>query len=181
MRKLFWQMSVTLDGSMEGPNQELDHTAGVEDPDFDRYATEMLNSIDAMLLGRRTYQLFESYWPYATGPDAERMNELAKIVFSRSLEKVEWNNSRLLRENITQEVARLKEEPGKDLALFGSAELASTLIGERLIDEYRIFVTPYVLGGGTPMFKGISDGMALKLLKATTWSSGTVALFYENA
>jgi dihydrofolate reductase len=181
MRKLFWQMSVTLDGFMEGPNRELDHTAGVEDADFDRYATEMLNSIDAMLLGRRTYQLFEGYWPSATGPDAERINELAKVVFSRTLEKVEWNNSRLVRDNIAEEVSRLKEEPGKDLALFGSADLASTLIGEGLIDEYRIFVTSFVLGGGTPMFKGISDGMALKLLNATTWSSGTVALFYENA
>jgi dihydrofolate reductase len=181
MRKLFWQMSVTLDGFMEGPNQELDHTAGVEDADFDRYATEMLNSIDAMLLGRKTYQLFEGYWPSATGPDAERMNELAKVVFSRTLEKVEWKNSRLLRENIAEEVSRLKEEQGKDLALFGSAELASTLVGEGLIDEYRIFVTPYVLAGGTPMFKNISDGIALKLLNATTWNSGTVALFYENA
>jgi dihydrofolate reductase len=181
MRKPFWQMSVTLDGFMEGPNRELDLTAQVEDPDFDRYATEMLNSIDAMLLGRRTYQLFEGYWPSATGPDAERMNELAKVVFSRTLEKVEWNNSRLVRENVAEEVGILKDEPGKDLALFGSADLASTLIGLRLIDEYRIFVTPYVLGGGTPMFKGISDGIALKLLNATTWSSGTVALFYENA
>jgi dihydrofolate reductase len=181
MRKLFWQVSVTLDGFMEGPNRELDHTAGVQDADFDRYASEMLNSIDAMLLGRRTYQVFESYWPSATGPDSERMNELAKIVFSRTLEKVEWNNSRLVRENIAEEVGRLKDEPGKDLALFGSAELASTLIREGLIDEYRIFVTPFVLGGGTPMFKGISEGFALKLLNATTWSSGTVALFYERA
>jgi dihydrofolate reductase len=181
MRKLFWQVSITLDGFMEGPNRELDHTAGVQDADFDRYATEMLNSIDAMLLGRRTYEVFESYWPYATGPDAERMNELAKIVFSRTLEKVEWNNSRLVRENIAEEIGRLKDEPGKDLALFGSADLASTLIREGLIDEYRIFVTPFVLGGGTPMFKGISEGFALKLLNATTWSSGTVALFYENA
>jgi dihydrofolate reductase len=181
MRKLFWQVSVTLDGFMEGPNRELDHTAGVEDADFDRYATEMLNSIDAMLLGRRTYQVFESYWPSATGPDAERINELAKVVFSRSLEKVDWNNSRLVRGNIAEEVGRLKDEPGKNLALFGSADLASTLIRVRLIDEYRIFVTPFVLGGGTPMFQGISDGIALKLMKATTWSSGTVALFYENA
>jgi dihydrofolate reductase len=75
----------------------------------------------------------------------------------------------------------LKDEPGKDLALFGSADLASTLMRLGLIDEYRIFVTPFVLGGGTPMFQGISDGIALKLMKATTWSSGTVALFYENA
>jgi dihydrofolate reductase len=81
------------------------------------------------------------------------MNELAKIVFSRTLEKVEWNNSRLVRENVAEEVGRLKEEPGKDLALFGSADLASTLIGVGLIDEYRIFVTPFVLGGERPCSK----------------------------
>jgi dihydrofolate reductase len=181
MRKLFWQMSVTLDGFMEGPNRELDHTAQVVDADFDRYATEMLKSIDVILLGRRTYELFAAYWPSATGPDADRMNELAKVVFSKTLEKVEWNNSRLVRENIAEEVGRLKGQPGKDLALFGSADLASTLIRLGLIDEYRILVTPFVLGRGTPMFKGISDGIALKLLKTTTWSSGIVALYYQKA
>ncbi|MCI0662266.1 MAG: dihydrofolate reductase family protein, partial [Acidobacteria bacterium] len=89
MRKLFWQMNVTLDGFMEGPNRELNDTAGIVDEDFDRYGTEMLKSIDAILLGRRTYQLFAGYWPSATGPDAERMNELPKIVFSRTLENVD--------------------------------------------------------------------------------------------
>jgi dihydrofolate reductase len=181
MRKLFWQMNVTLDGFMEGPNRELNHTAQVVDADFDRYVTEMLKSIDVILLGRRTYQTLAAYWPSATGPDADRLNELPKVVFSKTLEKVEWNNSRLVRENIAEEVGRLKRQPGKDLALFASANLASTLIRLGMIDEYRILVTPFVLGGGTPMFKGISDGIALKLLKATTWSSGIVALYYQKA
>lgn len=79
MRKLFWQMSVTLDGFMEGPNHELDDTAGFQDQDFGRYATEMLKSIDGMLIGRRTYELFTGYWPTATGEDAERMNSLSLI------------------------------------------------------------------------------------------------------
>jgi dihydrofolate reductase len=181
MRKLFWQMSVTLDGFMEGPNRELNDTAQVVDEDFDRYATEMLKSIDAILLGRRTYQLFAEYWPSAIGPDADRLNELPKIVFSRTLANVEWKNSRLVKENGAGEVARLKQQPGKDLALFGSADLALTLIRLGLIDEYRIFVTPVVLGSGTPMFKGITDRIALKLMKATTWSSGVVALYYQPA
>ncbi len=180
MRKLFWQMNVTLDGFMEGPNRELDYTAHVVDEDFDRYATDMLKSIDAILLGRVTYQLFADYWPSAMGPDAERLNELPKMVFSRTLEKVEWNNSRLIRENVAEEVARLKQRPGKDLALFGSADLASTFIRLGVIDEYRIFITPVVLSGGTPLFKGIKDRIALKLLKATTWSSGVVALYYQK-
>jgi dihydrofolate reductase len=179
MRKLFWQMSVTLDGFMEGPNRELDYTAQFVDADFDRYATDMLRSIDAILLGRRTYELFASYWPSATGPDADRLNALPKVVFSRTLEKVEWNNSMLVKEKVGEEVARLKQKPGKDLALFGSADLASTFIRLGLIDEYRILVTPVVLGRGTPMFKDIKDRIALKLLQATTWSSGTAALYYQ--
>jgi dihydrofolate reductase len=181
MRKLFWQMNVTLDGFMEGPNRELDHTAQVEDEDFDRYASEMLRSIDGMLLGRVTYELFSGYWPSASGPDADRMNQLPKTVFSRTLQKVGWKNSRLIKDEVAGEVARLKAQPGNDLALFGSAGLASTLIRLDLIDEYRILVCPYVLGKGTPMFKDIQSTMALRLLSATTWRSGIVALRYEAA
>ena len=181
MRKLFWQMSVTLDGFMEGSKRELNYTAQVEDKDFDRYATEMLNSIDGILLGRVTYQLFAGYWPTATSPDADRLNELPKFVFSRTLDKVDWRNSTLVKGNVADEVTRLKRQPGKDLALFGSADLASTFNGLGLIDEYRILVTPFVLGSGTPMFKRIKDRIALKLLKATPWSSGIVALYYQPA
>jgi dihydrofolate reductase len=179
MRKLFWQMNVTLDGFMEGPNRELDFTAGFEDQDFDRYASDMLKSIDAVLLGRRTYELFADHWPSATGPDADRLNELPKIVFSRTLEEVDWNNSRLVADNVAEEVAKLKREPGKDLALFGSADLAATFMRLGLIDEYRILVTPVVLGSGTPMFKDVNERIALKLLNATTWSSGMLALYYQ--
>jgi dihydrofolate reductase len=179
MRRLFWQINATLDGFIEGPNRELDDTAQIADPDFDRYASDMLQSIDAVLLGRRTYQLFADYWPSATGPDADRLNELPKIVFSRTLERVDWSNSRLVREDVEGEIARLKHGAGKDIALFGSADLASTFIRLGLIDEYRILLTPVVLGRGTPMFKDIEDRVALKLLRATPWSSGVVALYYQ--
>lgn len=174
-------MSVTLDGFIEGPDRDLKHTAEVSDPDFDRYAGEMLNSIGGMLLGRVTYELFAKYWPSATGPDSDRMNELPKIVFSRTLAKVDWNNSRLVEGNVKDEVTRLKQLPGKDLALFGSANLAATLMQLSLIDEYRIFVTPIVLGSGTPMFQPTASTIPLKLLKATTWSSGVVAHWYRSA
>jgi dihydrofolate reductase len=180
MRRLFWQMNVTLDGFMEGPDRELDYTAGFQDPDFDRYASEMLQSIDAVLLGRRTYQLFAGYWPSATGPDAERLNALPKVVFSRTLKQVDWNNSRLVNGNVAEEVTRLKQQRGKEIALFGSADLASSLMRHGLIDEYRILVTPVVLGSGTPMFRNVEARLALKLLKAETWSSGMVALYYAS-
>lgn len=181
MRKLFWQMSVTLDGFMEGPNHELTHTAQFADPDFDRYASDMLKSIGAVVLGRVTYELFAGYWPNATGPDAERLNELPKITISTTLKKAEWNNSRLVRHNVAEEISNLKHQPGKDIALFGSAKLASTLMKHGLIDEYRLLVTPIVLGGGARMFKHLDGRVNLKLLNATTWSSGTVALYYRPA
>jgi dihydrofolate reductase len=179
MRKLFWQMNVTLDGFMEGPNADLEPTAGFVDPDFDRYASAMLASIDGVLLGRRTYELFAGYWPSATGPDADRLNELPKIVFSRTLDKVDWQNSRLVRGNVAEEVQTLKQQPGKDLALFGSADLAASFMRLGLIDEYRVLITPVVLGSGTPMFKHTGDRTELQLVKATPWSSGIVALYYQ--
>jgi dihydrofolate reductase len=180
-RKLFWQMSVTLDGFMEGTHRELTDTAEFADKDFDRYASEMLKSIDTILLGRRTYELFAAYWPFATGQDAERLNELPKVVFSKTLSQAQWNNSRLVKNNVAEEVTRLKQQAGKDIALFGSADLASSFMRLGLIDEYRILVTPVVLGAGTPMFKDIKERLALKLMKATTWGSGIVALYYQPA
>jgi dihydrofolate reductase len=107
------------------------------------------------------------------------MNQLPKVVFSRTLERVDWNNSRLVKTSVGEEVKRLKQEPGNELALFGSADLASTFMRLGLIDEYRILVTPVVLGSGTPMFQPVEDRVPLKLLKATTWSSGMVALSYQ--
>ena len=179
MRKLFWQMNVTLDGFMEGPNRELDDTTQVVDEDFDPYCTEMLKSIDAILLGRMTYQLFADYWPSATGPDADRLNELPKIVFSRMLEQVEWKNSRLVKENVAEEVARLKRQPGQDLALFGSADIASTF-RQPALDEYRIKVSPVILGSGKPLFKDIKDRINLKLLKTKIFILGVVELLYQS-
>lgn len=177
LRKLFWQMMVTLDGFMEGPNRELDWH--VVDEDFNRHVTDMLSSIDAILLGRVTYQLFAGYWPSSTDREAHKMNDLPKIVFSRTLDRVEWKNSSLVKEVVSEEVARLKPQPGNDLAMFGSADLASTFMRLGLIDEFRIFVNPVVLGGGTPMFKDIQDRTALTLVKTKTLSSGVVILYYQ--
>jgi dihydrofolate reductase len=162
---------------MEGPNRELDWH--VVDEDFARYVAEMENQIDTILFGRVTYQMMAAYWPTSTEPEARMMNELPKLVFSRTLTKVDWNNSRLVKDNIAGEIARLKQQPGKDIAMFGSADLASTFMRLGLIDEYRIFVNPVVLGGGAPMFKDINVRTALKLLKTETLSSGVVILYYQ--
>jgi dihydrofolate reductase len=120
-----------------------------------------------------------SYWPSAKGEVADLMNQIRKVVFSRTLEKASWNNTRLVKGNAEEEVAKLKKQPGKDLFIFGSANLSTTLIRHRLIDEYRLGLAPIVLGRGTPLFKASPETMKLKLLEAKPLKSGGVILRYE--
>jgi dihydrofolate reductase len=183
MRKVFIQNMVTLDGFFEGPNHEIDwHVVGEE---FNDYALSLEASIDTFLFGRVTYDLMASYWPSEAGlrddPHvANMMNSLNKVVFSRTLEKVDWINSRLVKDDPVQEVARLKQLPGKDMAIFGSADLAAALIPAGLIDEFRIFINPIVLGAGNPMFKGLKKRLPLKLVSSRTFQSGIVLLVYQT-
>ena len=107
------------------------------------------------------------------------MNTIPKIVFSKTLDKVEWNNSRLVKENIAEEVSQLKQQQGRDLAIFGSANLAVSLLQMGFIDELRIMVNPVVLGNGKPLFTGIHDRLNLKLIKTRTFRSGNVLLYYQ--
>ena len=179
MRKLRWQMMMSLDGFMEGPNREIDWF--VTDEEFQQYIFEMGKSIDTIVFGRVTYQMMAQYWPTSKDPEAPMMNDLPKIVFSRTLDKVEWKNSRLAKGNVAEEIAKLKQQPGKDLAMFGSADLASTFMRLGLIDEYRIFLNPVVLGRGNPMFKNLKDRVGLKLVKAQPFRSGNVLLIYQPA
>jgi len=182
MRKVIFQMMISLDGFFEGPNREIDwHNV---DEEFNNYAIDLLNNVDLLLFGRVTYELMAGYWPTpsATTDDpivAGKMNSLPKIVFSRTLGKADWNNTRLVKENIAEEISKLKQQPGKDLAIFGSSDLALFFIKLNLIDEYRIIVNPLVLGEGKPLFKGINGRLPLKLLKAKTFSSGNVLLYYQ--
>jgi dihydrofolate reductase len=119
-----------------------------------------------------------AYWPSADGPIAEFMNRAPKVVFSRTLEKTEWNNTRLVKADVSQEVAHLKQQPGGDIFVFGSANLAATLIEHGLVDEYRFEINAVVLGGGTPLFKGSPARLNLKLQEARTFQSGLVILHY---
>ena len=183
MRKLFVFNLVSLDGFFEGPNRDISwHNV---DAEFNEYAVELLNSVDMLLFGRVTYELMAGYWPT---PDvmkndpivAERMNNLPKIVFSRTLlDKVDWNNTRLVKDNIEEEIKNIKKQQGKDIALLGSGSIMSRFAQHGLIDEYRIMVNPIVLGSGNPLFKGIENRLHLKLLKTRTFRNGNVLLYYE--
>lgn len=153
MRKVILSNAVTLDGFFEGPNKELDWQ--IVDEENKKYAIDLLSNVDALLFGRVTYQLMADYWPAAaTNPSiskseleiADKMNNLPKIVFSKTLQEVKWNNSRLVKENSAEEISKMKQQSGKDMAIFGSGSIVSTFMQHGLIDEYRIIVNPVVLG-----------------------------------
>ncbi len=132
-----------------------------------------------LLFGRVTYQGMAAHWPSASGDIADLMNHIAKAVFSNTLEKAEWNNTRLLKGNAEREVAKLKEQPGRDLFVFGSATLCSGLMQHGMIDEFRLVLTPVILGAGNPLFKPSPDRLQVRLLDARPLKSGGVILRYR--
>lgn len=183
MRKLIFQMMVSLDGYFEGPQQELDwHHV---DEEFNEYARDLLNSVDLLVFGRVTYQLMAGYWatPAAANDEpaiAAKMNALPKLVFSHRLQKVEWNNTGLRHDNPVNEVSRLKHQPGKDIAIFGSSRLAVSLAEAGLIDEYRILINPLFLGRGNTVLHGLQQRLPLKLASVRRFNSGLVLLCYRQ-
>lgn len=173
---------ITLDGFFEGPNRDINwHNV---DDEFNEFAIEQMNTADGLIFGRVTYQLMESYWPTpaATADDpivANKMNAIPKIVFSRTLKKAEWNNTRLVNGEAAEEIQRLKQQPRGDWFIFGSADLASSLTSLGLIDEYRVIVNPIVLGSGSPLFKGQKEPLNLKLTQSRIFRNGNVLLYYR--
>ena len=184
MRKLFAFIMTTLDGYYEGPNQEFDFW--VVDEEFNQFAVEQLDEVDTLLLGRVTYQGMAAYWPTPAGEQddpavAARMNGLSKIVVSRTLEKAEWVNTRLITGDIATELTTFKEQPGKDMAILGSSDLTASLLQTGLLDEVRIMVNPVVLGAGKSVFRTAGERAGLKLLKSRRFKSGNVLLYYQPA
>jgi dihydrofolate reductase len=182
MRKVIvWNM-MTLDGYFEGPKPwEIDWHDYVWGEELKRFSLDQMQEVGTLLFGRKTYEGMVGYWPTAKGETAELMNIIPKVVFSNTLETAEWNNTRLVKGSAEEEVARLKQEPGKDLFILGSADLTGSLTKQGLVDEYRIGLTPVVLGGGTPMFKPSEERMRLTLLEARPMQSGAVLLRYGRA
>ena len=181
MRKVIFFNLISLDGYFEGPNRDINwHHA---DEEFNEFAIQQTGEFGALLFGRVTYELMVSYWPTeaAKRDDPEvagLMNSLPKVVFSTSLNNLEWENTKLVKDNFVEEVSKLKEQPGKDIAIFGSSDLAVTFIDLGLIDEFRIMINPVVLGGGKPILHGINSQLELKLIKVKEFKSGNVLLYY---
>ncbi len=180
MRNLIMWNLVTLDGFFEGPKSwDLDWHNTVWGDELEQLSIDQLKAADTLLFGRVTYEGMAAYWQTAQGVVADLMNGIAKVVFSRTLDKADWNNTQLVKADAGPVVVRLKELPGKDMLLFGSANLAASLTQSGLIDEYRLCVAPVVLGAGNPLFKSSGLKLPMKLLEARTLRSGAVILRYQ--
>jgi len=180
MRRLIMWNLVTLDGFFEGPKSwDIDWHDSVWGEELERYSLERSKSTDMLLFGRVTYEGMAGFWPSSKDKIADFMNSASKIVFSRTLKKADWNNTRLVKEHAEKEVAKLKQQPGKNMFIFGSAKLTASLAQHSLIDEYAICVAPVLLGSGTPLFKPGTQRTKLKLIEARPLKSSGVILRYE--
>ncbi|MFI9355532.1 dihydrofolate reductase family protein [Streptomyces lydicus] len=185
MRKIVLMMSVSLDGFFEGPDRELDWH--LVDDELHRHFNEQLAAMGAFLSGRVTYELMAGYWPTADAdpsagaPEAEFAaiwREMPKIVYSRTLPRADWNTT-IAREVDVDEIEALKARPGGDLAL-GGADLAASFLRHDLVDEYRLYVHPVVLGRGRPLFPSADTRTGLTLTGTRTFGNGVVLLHYRR-
>ncbi|MGE5123750.1 MAG: dihydrofolate reductase family protein [Acidobacteriaceae bacterium] len=183
MRKIYMFNRTSIDGFFADLSGNIDWS--IPDPAVDHDIHQMM-SLDSILFGRLTYQMFESYWPMvARDPNApagaramaNELDTMNKVVFSRTLSQVTWENSRLVNGHLVEEVKRLKRGQGRDLVIFGSGSIVQQLACEDLIDEYLILVTPVILGVGKSLFHGV-DHASFKLAESRTYSSGNVLLHY---
>jgi dihydrofolate reductase len=180
MRKLLMFNMISLDGYFEGPENDINWHA--TDSEFNQFAIDQLNEIDTIIFGKKTFDLMVSYWPRpeAIKNDpviARMMNEKLKIVCSTTLSGTDWHNTMLLRKGVEQEIGKLKEGHGKDIIIFGSANLGSSLTRAGLIDEYRLMLNPVVLNSGTPLFK---EPISLGLKSSRQFGNGNVLLTYVS-
>jgi len=181
MKKLIMWNITTLDGYFEG-NQKWDlsfHDV-VWGQELEELSIEQLKSADYLVFGRVTYEGMAAYWTKAEGEVAKLMNSIPKIVFSKTLKSADWNNTRIINENASDEIQKLKEQNGKDMYVFGSANLSETLINDNLFDEYRIGIAPVILGSGRPLFRQGIASNNLSLVSTRQLLTGGVVLKYEK-
>jgi dihydrofolate reductase len=185
-RKLILHMSVSLDGFVAREDGVIDwlsgQSAGVDQGARRHRANlELLGQIGTIVMGRGGYVDFEKGWSGSDNPMAEYMNGLPKVVFTQSLSEVTWNNARISRAPLEEEIPALKREPGKDIAVFGGARIANSLIGHRLIDEYRLTIHPVALGHGLPLMHGLAEPQRFEPVSSTAYSDGCITQVFKPA
>lgn len=181
MRKLIMWNIITLDGYFEGKeNWDLSFHDAVWGKDLEKLSIEQLHSADYLVFGRVTYEGMSAHWTKAKGEIAELMNKIPKLVFSKTLKAVDWNNSTLIKENASAEISKLKAQGGRDMYVFGSADLSETFINDNLFDEYRIGIAPVILGSGRPLFKQGISSKNLSLVSTQQLSPGGVVLKFTK-
>jgi dihydrofolate reductase len=177
--------STSVDGYFSDANGDMSfaHNAS-QDPEWDAFVAGNARGGGTLLLGRVTYQLMAGFWPTPLAAGrmpvvAERMNNLPKVVFSRTLDKASWANTTLVRSDMAGAIRRMKESPGPDMTILGSGSIVSQLASHGLIDEYQIVVIPVTLGSGRTMFEGVAAMMRLRLMRTRAFANGNVLVCYE--
>ncbi len=185
MRKVIVFNHVTLDGFFTDKHGDMSW-AHKQDPEWNAFVAQNASGGGELLFGRITYDLMASYWPTPAALKnspavAEGINKMPKVVFSRTLDKASWNNTKRVKGDPAQEVRKMKAAPGEDMVILGSGSIVSQLAQAGLIDEYQIVVSPIVLGEGKTMFDGVQKKLPLTLAKSRTFGNGNVLLCYEPA
>jgi dihydrofolate reductase len=188
MRRVVLQEFVSANGLAAGPNDSVDFIPSSTQGDaaFGREQLALMDTIDTLLLGRVTYAMFAGFWPNVTeGPEkefADKFNGLQKVVFSKTLKRApwgKWKDGRIVSGSAVEEVAKLKQQPGKNMLISGSITIAQALIAEGMVDEYRLVLCPVVLGGGRPLFRDNAGSITMKLLNERKLDRGAVSLIYS--
>ncbi len=180
MRKVVLKMDVSLDGFVNAQDGSVDWIFETVDEELKACITEILWQADVHIMGRVTYHDMAKHWPSSTSKYAPPMNEIPKVIFSKTLKEVNWKPSRLVNSDLTDEILRMKQEPGQYILAHGGAGFAQSLSRLGLIDEYRLIVHPVILGGGKPIFKNISDRIKLKHTDTRIFETGAILLTYQT-
>jgi len=183
MRKLVVFNQVTLDGFFSDLQGDVSW-AHQDDAEWNAFVAGNAGGGGQLIFGRITYEMMASFWPTPHAAEmmpvvAEQMNNLPKVVFSRTMDEARWSNTKLLKGNLAAEIRQMKDEPGEGMVILGSGSIVSQLAQENLIDEYHLVVNPIVLGSGKTLFDGVEKRLTLKLTNTRTFGNGNVLLCYE--
>ena len=180
---------ISLDGyfvDREGGMQWAHSRIGKDDAEWNSFVTENAKGKAVLMFGRKTYDMMASYWPtpmalQSAHDVAEKMNNAPKVVFSKTMDKASWQNTRLVKGDLISEVRKMKQAPGEDMVIFGSGTIVAQLVHAGLVDEYQFALNPIALGQGRTLFEGIKDNLSLKLTKTRPFNNGNVMLWYVPA